>query len=67
MKPQRTIVLAFLLAISVGTLVYSCDKPEIAAVDENGKVTGIARGSATVTVRNESDGGEAYVKISVLG
>ena len=41
------------------------DKPEIAAVDANGKVTGVAAGEATITVTTEDGGKTATCKVTV--
>ena len=34
---------------------WKSDKPEIAAVDANGKVTGVAAGEATITATSAAD------------
>lgn len=42
-------------------VTYESRKPEVAAVDENGVVTGMSRGSATIRVKSE----DGYVQTSV--
>ena len=44
---------------------WKSDKPEIAAVDANGKVTGVAEGEATITVTTEDGGKTATCKVTV--
>lgn len=44
---------------------WKSDKPEIAAVDANGKVTGVAAGEATITVTTEDGGKTATCKVTV--
>ena len=46
-------------------VTWKSDKPEIATVDANGKVTGVKVGSATVTVTTEEGGKTATCKITV--
>lgn len=47
-------------------VTWKSDKPEIATVDANGKVTGVAAGEATITVTTEDGGKTATCKVSVL-
>lgn len=47
------------------TLTWSCDKPEIASVDQNGVVTGIKEGSAKVTAMSGS-GKKATCTVKVV-
>ena len=44
---------------------WKSDKPEIAAVDANGKVTGVAEGEATITVTTDDGGKTATCKVIV--
>ena len=44
---------------------WKSDKPEIAAVDANGKVTGVKAGEATITVTTEDGGKTASCKVTV--
>ena len=44
---------------------WKSDKPEIAAVDANGKVTGVKAGEATITVTTEDGGKTATCKVTV--
>lgn len=44
---------------------WKSDKPEIAAVDANGKVTGVAAGEATITVTTEDGGKTATCRVTV--
>ncbi len=46
------------------SLTWSSDKPEIAKVDANGKVTGVSKGSAVITVRT-FNGKEAFCMVEV--
>ena len=46
-------------------VTWKSDKPEIAAVDANGKVTGVAEGEATITVTTEDGGKTATCKVTV--
>ena len=47
-------------------VTWESDKPEIASVDANGKVTGVKAGEATITVTTEDGGKTATCKVSVL-
>ncbi len=47
------------------TLTWVSDKPEIAKVDANGKVTGVSKGSAVITVRT-FNGLEAFCLVEVI-
>ena len=42
-------------------VMWKSDKPEIVSVDDNGKVTGVAIGEATITVTTE-DGGKTAMQ-----
>ena len=44
---------------------WKSDKPEIATVDANGKVTGVKAGTATITVTTEDGGKTATCKVTV--
>ncbi|MCI7307333.1 Ig-like domain-containing protein, partial [Alistipes senegalensis] len=44
---------------------WKSDKPEIATVDANGKVTGVKAGEATITVTTEDGGKTATCKVTV--
>ena len=44
---------------------WKSDKPEIASVNANGKVTGVAEGEATITVTTEDGGKTATCKVTV--
>ena len=44
---------------------WKSDKPEIATVDASGKVTGVAKGTATITVTTEDGGKTATCKVTV--
>lgn len=46
-------------------VTWKSDKPEIATVDANGKVTGVAAGEATITVTTEDGGKTATCKVTV--
>ena len=46
-------------------VTWKSDKPEIATVDANGKVTGVAVGEATITVTTEDGGKTATCKVTV--
>ena len=46
-------------------VTWKSDKPEIASVDANGKVTGVAAGEATITVTTEDGGKTATCKVTV--
>lgn len=46
-------------------VTWKSDKPEIAAVDANGKVTGVAAGEATITVTTEDGGKTATCRVTV--
>ena len=46
-------------------MTWKSDKPEIASVDANGKVTGVAAGEATITVTTEDGGKTATCKVTV--
>ena len=46
-------------------VTWKSDKPEIASVDDNGKVTGVAAGEATITVTTEDGGKTATCKVTV--
>ena len=46
-------------------VTWESDKPEIASVDDNGKVTGVAAGEATITVTTEDGGKTATCKVTV--
>ena len=46
-------------------VTWKSDKPEIATVDANGKVTGAAAGEATITVTTEDGGKTATCKVTV--
>ena len=47
-------------------VTWKSDKPEIATVDANGKVTAVKVGEATITVTTEDGGKTATCKVSVL-
>lgn len=49
------------------TVVWSSDKPEIATVDENGRITGIALGTATITATCGKVSEKCSVTIFLLG
>ena len=46
-------------------VTWKSDKPEIATVDANGKVTGVKAGEATITVTTEDGGKTATCKVTV--
>ena len=46
-------------------VTWKSDKPEIASVDANGKVTGVKAGEATITVTTEDGGKTATCKVTV--
>ena len=46
-------------------VMWKSDKPEIVSVDDNGKVTGVAIGEATITVTTEDGGKTATCKVAV--
>ena len=46
-------------------VTWKSDKPEIASVDANGKVTGVAAGEATITVTTEDGAKTATCKVTV--
>ena len=46
-------------------VTWKSDKPEIATVDANGKVTGVAAGEATITVTTVDGGKTATCKVTV--
>ena len=46
-------------------VTWKSDKPEIASVDANGKVTGVAAGEATITVTTEDGSKTATCKVTV--
>lgn len=46
-------------------VTWKSDKPEIASVDDNGKVTGVAAGEATITVTTEDGSKTATCKVTV--
>ena len=46
-------------------MTWKSDKPEIASVDANGKVTGVAAGEATITVTTEDGAKTATCKVTV--
>ena len=46
-------------------VTWKSDKPEIASVDANGKVTGVAVGEATITVTTQDGGKTATCKVTV--
>lgn len=46
-------------------VTWESDKPEIASVDDNGKVTGVAAGEATITVTTEDGGKTATCRVIV--
>lgn len=46
-------------------MTWKSDKPEIATVDANGKVTGVKAGEATITVTTEDGGKTATCKVTV--
>lgn len=46
-------------------VTWKSDKPTIAAVDANGKVTGVAAGEATITVTTEDGGKTATCRVTV--
>lgn len=46
-------------------VTWESDKPEIASVDDNGKVTGVAAGEATITVTTEDGGKTAFCRVTV--
>lgn len=45
--------------------VYESRRPEVATVDENGVVTGVSRGSATIRVRSEDGYAQTSVTVQV--
>ena len=49
------------------TLIYESSNPSVATVDENGVITGVARGKAVITIRQSVDGGEATLNLTVTG
>ena len=46
-------------------VTYESRKPEVATVDENGVVTGVSRGSATIRVRSEDGYAQTSVTVQV--
>ncbi|MDE7087025.1 MAG: Ig-like domain-containing protein, partial [Clostridia bacterium] len=48
-------------------LTWSSDKPNIATVDQNGKVTAVAKGTAIITVTTEDGGHKATCTVTVEG
>lgn len=46
---------------------WTSSNPEIASVDDNGKVTGIKEGSATITMTTESGNKQATTEVAVKG
>ena len=46
-------------------VTWSSDAPSIASVDQNGKITAHAEGSATITVETEDGDGEIYAQCEV--
>lgn len=46
-------------------VTWKSDKPTIATVDANGKVTGVAAGEATITVTTEDGGKTATCRVTV--
>ncbi len=48
------------------TVAWSSDKPAIASVDKNGKVTAHKAGEAVITVKSEDGGKTASCKVRVL-
>lgn len=45
------------------TVIWSSDDPSVASVDSNGLVTGVSRGSATITASSESGSGSVSVTV----
>ena len=46
-------------------VTWKSDKPEIATVDDSGKITGVKEGEATITVTTEDGGKTATCKVTV--
>lgn len=46
-------------------VTWKSDKPEIASVDDKGKVTGVAAGEATITVTTEDGGKTATCQVTI--
>lgn len=56
---------AYLTATNaIGDLTWSSDNEAVATVDSDGKISGVSKGTATITVEDEN-GGLAYAEITV--
>lgn len=48
------------------TLLWSSDTPEIAEVDENGKITAVSQGSAVITIASKDGQTKTFVNVEVI-
>lgn len=64
-QESKTLTINFTPSNSLKTVTWKSSAPEIAAVDENGKVTGVSEGTATITATSANGSVTATCTVNV--